>query len=241
MRAAGKRQEGQSHVPQPKEPSDAVQRKPIHEMSREEWRQEGDRLRKGAQLRRGRGGRSTSFSASWDQRRQPAKKTRPMKAQTKEVPWKPNGVVPSLCRCNCGESIDDYRLVVPGVVVGLIMLVAQFRVGILQAKRTLVREEAWRAKKDAFSTAIRLFDQCLTTHTPGNTAVNLPTPLEINSAYAQLMLTADSADIPRRFVSVFLQGSNPSPAGRAEFITLLRKELFDSTTQLKPEEVLWVG
>ena len=141
------------------------------------------------------------------------------------------------------------ELVVPGVVVGVFMLFAQLGAELYREKRRLIAEEGWLAKKDAFSSAILLVDQHLTStttwsgpdvpkdHKPSGAA---PSSLEINSVYAQLMLTAESPDIPRRFVTFFMKGHNSSPATRGEFIILLRKELFSSKTSIKPEEVPWV-
>lgn len=140
------------------------------------------------------------------------------------------------------------ELAVPGIFVGLIMLGAQQFAGIRRDRTKLIAEEGWRAKRDAFLSAIRIVDQYLSVadwsgpDVPENRSITgtRPTGLEINTVCAQLMLTAASAEVPKKFMGFFIQGGQSSPSSRAEFIILLRKELFASAAPMSPDEVPWV-
>ena len=140
------------------------------------------------------------------------------------------------------------ELVIPGIIVGVFMLIAQQISEHFRSKNKLVYEDKWRLKMEAFTTAIRLVDQTLCAskwegadvhqgHKPSGIR---PTSLEINSAYARLMLTSESSIIPARFIAFFSSGSKSSPATRGEFIHLLRKELFYSDAPISADETPWV-
>lgn len=140
------------------------------------------------------------------------------------------------------------ELATSGVIVGLIMLCAQHFEGLSKDRKRLVTEENWKAKRDAFSTAIRLVDQHLNTAEWAGPDVPLnrsivgikPPALEINTAYAQLMLTATSAEIPEKFISFFMKEKQSSPTSRGEFIAALRQELFGSSAPIAADKVPWV-
>jgi len=140
------------------------------------------------------------------------------------------------------------ELIVPGIVVGVFMLIAQQVANHLRARSRLVSEDMWRLKMGAFATAIRLVDQSLVASTWTGPDVPLdhqpsgvrPTALEINAAYAQLMLVSESSTIPQTFIQFFSRGFNSSPASRGKFIHSVRKELFSSEAPIKADEVPWV-
>ena len=140
------------------------------------------------------------------------------------------------------------ELAIPGVVVGLLMLGAQHFAGLAKDRQHLITEENWKAKRDAFSAAIRLVDQHLNVaewsgpDVPPNRSMTgtKPTALEINTAYAQLMLTATSAEIPEKFISFFMKEKKSSPTSRGEFIVALRQELFGSSAPIAADKVPWV-
>lgn len=135
--------------------------------------------------------------------------------------------------------------ILAGIVVGLFMLMAQLWTLPRLERNKLIKQERWKAKKDAFAVAIKLIDRhfsatsWLGPQVPKDfiPSKDKPTSNEINNALAQLLLISDNNGIPKRFIKFFAKGNVSSPGSRGEFILLLREELFETKSDLKPEEV----
>jgi hypothetical protein len=137
------------------------------------------------------------------------------------------------------------ELTVPGVVVGLIVLVAQLLIIPRMEKAKLIVQEHWKSKRDALLEAIRLIDRFLSTanwkgiDAPNDLVPSMdkPSGREINDVFSKLLLVAENSEIPNRFYKFSAKGHDSFPATRGEFILLLREELFKAQTRIKPEEV----
>jgi hypothetical protein len=136
--------------------------------------------------------------------------------------------------------------IVTGIVVGVIMLMAQLFITPKIERDKLVAQEQWKAKRIAFSEAISLVDQHFSAgnwtgpdvpkkQTP---TVEKPSPLEINRVYSELMLLSEDIKIPKAYITFFNTGG--SAGTRGEFIIMLRKELFKSEISIKPEDIPFI-
>lgn len=140
----------------------------------------------------------------------------------------------------------DWSSVVTGLVVGVVMLVGQYFIDPLRERKRLKLQEEWMAKKAAFSYAVEMMDRQLAAAGWEGESVpegykpfgSAPSRVEINSANAMLVLSADSIEIPIKFVAFF--AGNSYPASRGEFLIMLRKELFGRNSGIKAEKVDWV-
>jgi hypothetical protein len=112
-------------------------------------------------------------------------------------------------------------------------------------RNKLIQQEHWKAKRDAFASAIKLIDRHFAATNWSGPDIpsdfiptkNRPTGNEINDVLVQLLLVSDKNEIPNRFIKFFAKGFVSSAGTRGEFILLLREELFEAKSDMKPEEV----
>jgi len=133
---------------------------------------------------------------------------------------------------------------VTGLVIGVIIYLLQYFLTPLMEKNTLIRKEEWISKKDVFIAAIELIDKNFSAipltgggippdYTPTG---KKPATEEINRVLIKLILLSNDDNIPRKFKDFFMP-KHSTFTERGEFILLLRKELFNSTIRIKPEEI----
>lgn len=141
------------------------------------------------------------------------------------------------------ESLLQY-FIAPGIVA-LIVIILQLFFGHIIASKELKSKEAWLEKKKVFSEALSILDRGLLSreieelpdkkrrHVP--IPSEEPSPQELNNTYRSLLLVAKNPDILRSFMKLTEQGGYLSE--RAQFINLLRDELFGSKFKIHEGEV----
>ena len=134
------------------------------------------------------------------------------------------------------------HLIAP-LIIGIVVLFGQFLLQPAIQERAASRTDLWAQKRDAYIDAIALVDKkydSLSFGTPVRTGP-APTDSEINEIYGRLAMTADNTEIItmfQRFMDAASQDYH-SPANRGKFILLLRSDLGQPSTGLRPEEVTY--
>jgi hypothetical protein len=133
--------------------------------------------------------------------------------------------------------------IVTGLITGITILLFQHFLTPFMEKNSLIKKEQWISKRDSFITALELIDRRFDAvdlddgkgkilHKASGKKIEIQ---ELNNCEIKLILLSDNDEIPRKFKNFFI--NRFTFTDRGEFISLLRKELFNSAIKIKPDEV----
>ncbi|MBU0548607.1 MAG: hypothetical protein KJ710_03245 [Candidatus Omnitrophica bacterium] len=133
--------------------------------------------------------------------------------------------------------------IITGLITGITILLFQHVLTPFMDKNSLIKKEQWISKRDSFITALELVDRRFDAvdlddgkgeiiHKASGKKIEAE---EINKCVIKLILLSDNNKIPRKFNDFFTHRFTFTDRG--EFISLLRKELFNSAIKIKPDEV----
>lgn len=133
--------------------------------------------------------------------------------------------------------------ILTGLITGITILLLQHFLTPFMDRNSLIKKEQWISKRDIFTTALELVDRRFDAvdlddgkgriiHKASGKKIEAE---EINKCIIKLILLCDNDKIPRKFKDFFT--SRFTFTDRGEFASLLRKELFNTTIKIKPDEV----
>jgi hypothetical protein len=127
------------------------------------------------------------------------------------------------------------------VVVGVVVVLAQYIIQPKIQKASTAESELWRAKRDVYMKVITVLDRRFDSMNYKGAApvTEGPVPSEINEIFRELLIMCDNDEIPARFtkfMNVAVEGYC-SPANRGEFINMLRLDLGKRSFSITPGEI----
>jgi hypothetical protein len=133
--------------------------------------------------------------------------------------------------------------VITGLITGITILLLQHFLTPFMDKNSLMKKEQWISKRDIFIAALELVDRRFDAvdlddgkgkiiHKASGKKIEAE---EINKCVIKLILLSDDGKITSKFNDFFTKRFTFTDRG--EFISLLRKELFNSSIKIKPDEV----
>jgi len=137
--------------------------------------------------------------------------------------------------------LDIFKYLCGPIIVGIIMLVAQFFLQPLIQEKIKAQEELWLHKKQVYIKAIELVDKRFDSMIFGNSEpiAKEPTTKEINDVFRDLLMVCDNEKIIisfSKFMDISVEGYC-CPINRGAFIKLLRKDLGKSTLTIEDDKI----
>jgi hypothetical protein len=135
------------------------------------------------------------------------------------------------------------------VVGGTFLWTLQFLTTPSLERNKLIAQEQWKTKKDVYARAVQVVDKHF--DAAGWTGPDVPpgckplgqepTSSEKNEVFAQLLLVSEDFTVGQAFSDLLIsKDKKANPVSRAQFIFLLRKDLYGKSPDIDPEHVPYV-